>query len=278
MLTIVSECILKEKFSSGMGIFTLAQVMSQALGPRVGIMIRDLVGYNTTYLITCGMMALSIIVTEFLVRVPDRSTGKMVLSLDNMIAKEAILPSVITFFVHMGFMAINSFFLVYADERGIPGASYYFTVNAFCLMVSRMFIGRLNDRKGFVFIAVPGLLMSALALVLIGHAGSLWHVLAIAVINSLGYGAVQPSLSGLTMKCVPPERRGSASSTNCIAQDTATLLGPAICGYVAARLGYVPMMWTVIAFPVLVGVALVIIFRRQLGDIETRFMKAEYSD
>ncbi len=37
------------------------------------------------------------------------------------------------------------------------------------------------------------------------------------------------------------------------------------------------MMWTVMAFPVLVGVALVIIFRRQLDDIETRFMKAEYS-
>lgn len=272
MLTIVSECIPKEKFSSGMGIFTLAQVMSQALGPRIGIMIRDLVGYNTTYLITCGMMALSIVLTEFLVRVPDRSTGKLVLSLDNMIAKEAILPSVITFFVHMGFMAINSFFLVYAEERGIQGASYYFTVNAFCLVVSRMFIGRLNDKKGFVFIAVPGLLMSALALVLIGHASSLWHVLVIAVINSLGYGAVQPSLSGLTMKCVPPERRGSASSTNCIAQDIATLLGPAICGYVAARLGYVPTMWTVMAFPVLIGVAMVIIFRRQLGDIESKFI------
>lgn len=113
MLTIVSECIPKDKFFSGMGIFTLAQVMSQALGPRIGIMIRDLVGYNTIYLITCGMMALSIVLTEFLVRVPDRSTGR---------------------------------------------------------------------------------------LVLIGYATSLWHILVIAVINSLGYGAVQPSLSGLTMK------------------------------------------------------------------------------
>lgn len=272
MLTIVSECIPKDKFSSGMGIFTLAQVMSQALGPRIGIMIRDLVGYNTTYLITCGMMALSAMLVEVLIKVPDRSTGKLVLSLDNMIAKEAILPSVITFFVHMGFMAINSFFLVYAEERGIPGASYYFTVNAFCLMASRMLVGRLNDKKGFVFIAIPGLLMSALALVLIGHASKLWHVLIIAVINSLGYGAVQPSLSGLTMKCVPPERRGSASSTNCIAQDSATLLGPAICGAVAERLGYVPTMWTIMALPVLFGVVLVIIFRKQLTEIERSFI------
>ena len=272
MLTIVSECIPKDKFSSGMGIFTLAQAISQALGPRIGIMIRDLVGYNATYLITCAMMAFSALLVEVLIKVPDRSTGVFKLSLDNMIAKEAVLPSLITFFVHMGFMAINSFFLVYAEERGIPGASYYFTVNALCLMVSRMFMGKLNDEKGFVFIAVPGLLMSALALVLIGHATSLWHVIVIAVINSLGYGAVQPSLSGLTMKCVSPERRGSASSTNCIAQDSATLLGPAICGQVAAKLGYVPAMWTIMAVPVLVGLLIVLLSRKQLAEIERQFV------
>ena len=272
MLTIVTECIPREKFSSGMGVYTLAQAISQAIGPSVGVKLRDLIGYNSTYLLTCGMMIFSAVMVGMIVKVPDRSTGVLKLDLNNMIAREALLPSAITFFVHMGFMAINSFFLVYADERGLANASYYFTVNALCLMVSRLIVGKINDKKGFVFIAVPGLIMSGLALILIGYSTKLWHVLAVAVINSLGYGAVQPSLQGLTMKCVTPERRGSASSTSCIAMDSATLLGPAICGQVASRLGYVPAMWTVMAIPVAIGLLIVILFRRQLTQIDRQFI------
>lgn len=274
MLTIVTDCIPKNKFSSGMGVYTLAQAISQAIGPTVGVQFRDWFGYDTTYIITCCMMIFSAIMVGIIVNVPDRGTGVFKLNLDNMIAKEALLPSAVTFFVHMGFMAINSFFLVYAEERGLAHASYYFTVNAMCLMASRLWVGRINDKKGFVFVAIPGLLMSALALVLIGYSTKLWHILVVAVINSLGYGAVQPSLQALTMKCVSPERRGSASSTNCIAMDSATLLGPSICGYVAKTLGYVPQMWTVMTIPVMIGLAIVIVFRRQLGEIENKFLTA----
>lgn len=272
MLTIVTDCIPVNKFSSGIGIYTLAQVISQAMGPMIGVKLRDLVGYDNVYRITCSMMVFSAILVGIVVKVPDRSTGKFELSLNNMIAAEAILPSAITFFVHMGFMAINSFFLVYAQERGLPDASIYFTVNAICLMGSRLLIGKLNDKKGIVFVAIPGLLMSALALVMIGYSTKIWHIVIIAVINSLGYGAVQPSLQGLTMKCVPPERRGSASSTNCIAMDSATLLGPFICGYVAKHFGYVPTMWIIMAIPVLIGIAIVVVFRKQLTKIENNFI------
>ena len=54
--------------------------------------------------------------------------------------------------------------------------------------------------------------------------------------------------------------------------DSATLLGPQICGYVAKTLGYVPQMWTVMTIPVMIGLAIVIIFRRQLGEIESQFL------
>ena len=277
MLTIVADCMPKNQFSSGMGIYALAQAIGQAIGPTVGVTLRDLVGYNTTYIITGCMMIFSSVMVGLIVKVPNRGTGKFVLNLPNMIAKEALVPSGITFLVNIGFTAINSFFLVYAEERGIANASWYFTVNAFALMATRPFIGKINDRKGFVFIAIPGLLMTALSLIGIGFATKLWHLLAIGVLNSLGYGAVQPSLQALTMKCVEPERRGSASSTNFIAMDSATLIGPAIAGQVAAMLGYVPAMWIVISIPVLAGVLFVYAFRNYLSNIENSFVSADNS-
>ncbi len=271
MLTIVSDCIPKSQFSSGMGIFALAQAIGQAIGPTFGVKVRDLVGYNTTYIITGCMMVCACIMVGLIVKVPNRGTGIFKLNLDNMIAKEALVPAGINFLVNIGVTSINSFFLVYAEERGIANASLYFTVNAFALMATRPLIGKLNDKKGFLFIAIPGLCLTGLSLIGIGFSTSLWHLLLIGVINSLGYGAVQPSLQALTMKCVPPERRGSASSTNFIALDSATLVGPAIAGYVAKAMGYIPAMWIVVSLPVFSAVLFTLVFRKRLKEIENNF-------
>ncbi|MBE6103631.1 MAG: MFS transporter [Erysipelotrichaceae bacterium] len=273
LLTIVSECIPKAAFSSGVGIFALSQSVAQAIGPTVGVWLRDAFGYNTTYVITSALMLFSMILVGLIVHVPNRGTGIFVLNLNNMIAKEALVPALIVFLVSFGFTSINAFFLVYAEERGISGASYYFTVNALALMATKPMVGKLNDKYGFVKVAIPATFLTGLSLVLIGLSTKTWHLLVIALINSCGYGAVQPALQSMCMKSVPAERRGSASSTNYIALDSATLLGPAVCGVVAKAFGYVPMMWIVMAVPIAVAILCIILFRNRLNKIEDDFAK-----
>ncbi|MBE6125538.1 MAG: MFS transporter [Erysipelotrichaceae bacterium] len=271
LLTIVADCMPKESFSSGMGIFALAQSVAQAIGPTVGKRLSNVFGYNTTYILTSAMMFMSIVLVALIVKVPNRGTGKMVINLNNMVAVEALVPALIVFLVSFGFTSINAFFLVYAEERGIQGATWYFTVNAIALMVTKPIVGKLNDKYGFVKVAIPACRLTGASLILIGLSTKLWHLLAVAVINSFGYGAVQPALQSMCMKCVPASRRGSASSTNYIALDSATLLGPAVCGHVAKALGYVPTMWTVMAIPVFAAVVCVVLFSRKLNRIEEDF-------
>ncbi len=271
MLTIAADCIPKDQFSSGMGIFALAQAVGQAIGPTVGVWLKDLVGFNLTYIITAAMMFGSMIFVGFIVKVPNHGSGKFVLNLENMIYKRALYPSIITFLINLGFTSINSFFLVYAEERGIPQASLYFTVNALILMASRPFIGKLTDKYGFVKTTVPAILITSLSLFMIGQCKSLWQVILVAVINSFGYGSVQPAVQSMCMKAAPAEKRGSASSTNYIAMDSATLIGPALCGYVAKMLGYTPAMWNVMALIVLLCAVYTILFAKQLNQIEKDF-------
>ena len=271
LLTIVADCMPKESFSSGMGIFALAQSVAQAIGPTVGKRLSSSFGYNITYVMTSAMMFMSILLVAFIVRVPNRGTGKMVINLNNMIAREALIPALIVFLVSFGFTSINAFFLVYAEERGIEGATWYFTVNALALMLTKPLVGKLNDKYGFVKIAIPACRLTGVSLILIGISTELWHLLAVAVINSFGYGAVQPALQSMCMKSVPVTRRGSASSTNYIALDSATLLGPAVCGYVAKALGYVPAMWFVMAIPVFAAIVCVLLARNRLNQIENDF-------
>ncbi len=269
-LTIVSDMLPKDKFSSGMGIFACAQVIAQSIGPTVGVLLKDRLGYPITYFIFGCLMVCAIIAALFLRLMPSPHIP-FNLKLENMVAKEAVLPAVITFLIALGFTTINSFLLVYAEERGISGASLFFTVYALTMLLTRPAIGKLTDKYGFVKVGIPSVFTTACSLILIGISTNLPMLLFAAFINAFGYGAVMPALQSLSMRAVVPERRGSASSTNYIGQDTATLLGSTLAGYVAAIAGYTPLMWISMAIPVILAVLFIFQFRKKINKIENNF-------
>jgi MFS family permease len=188
-----------------------------------------------------------------------------------MVAKEALIPAGVTFLIAIGFTTINSFLLVYSEERGISNGSFFFTVYAVTMLATRPIVGKLTDKFGFVKVSIPAVFMTAASLFLIGQAHSTITLLVAAVVNAFGYGAVQPALQSLCMKSVVPERRGSASGTNYIAQDAATIVGPRICGWVANAAGYTPTMWNVMTIPVLLGIVFIVVFRNRINTIESEF-------
>ena len=269
-LTIVADTLPRDKFTTGMGYYACAQVIAQSIGPTVGVFLRDLVGYNTVYIIFACIMTGAFFATQIIKPAPQKRLPFR-LKLDNIIAKECLVPAFTTFLVGMGFTSINAFMLVYAEERGISGGSLFFTVYALTLLMTRPAVGKLTDKHGFVKIALPGLMMTAISLVLIGISSNLFMLLFAAFVNAFGYGAVQPMLQSLCMKAVPQERRGSASSTNYIFYDSATIIGPTVCGIVADTLGYTPVMWVVMAVPVVCAVVFAFACRKRITQIETDF-------
>lgn len=273
-LTIVADTLPRDKFTTGMGYYALAQVIAQAIGPTIGVFLRDLVGYNRVYIIFAGVMLVATAAT-LQIRTAPQKRLPFRLNLDNMIAKECLVPATVTLLVAMGFTSINAFMLVYAEERGITGASLFFTVYALTMLVTRPLVGRLTDRYGFVKVAVPSVLMTALSLNLIGASVNLYMLLLAAFVNAFGYGAVQPMLQSLCMKAVPPERRGSASSTNYIFMDIATIIGPTLCGFVARLFGYTPLMWLAVSAPIVLGAIFILLFRRKIHQIEDEFARRD---
>lgn len=275
LLTIVSDCIPKDKFASGIGIYACAQTIAQAIAPSIGVSLKNLVGYSNTYFITFFGMAFSLVLVRIVVKTPYREKRIFTFDFNKIIAKEAIVPAIITFLIGLGFTSVNSFFLVYAEERNISNASLYFTVYALAMLITRPLIGKISDKYGFVKVAIPSILLTALSLVLIGYSTSLWHLLAVAIINAAGYGATQPALQSLCMKSVSSNRRGCASATSYIAQDASTIIGPSVCGYVAKAYGYSPLMWIVMAVPIIFGALFTFLSRSKIDQIELKFSKRE---
>lgn len=269
-LTIVADTLPKDKFTSGMGYYACAQVVAQSIGPTIGIMLRDIFGYNITYILFACIMFLALLATTQ-VRVAPCERIPFNLKLNNMIAKEALVPATVTFLVAMGFTTINAFLLVYAEERSITGGSLFFTVYALTMLVTRPMVGKLTDKFGFVKVCIPSILATACSLALIGYSANTLMLLLAAFVNAFGYGAVQPMLQSLCMKAVSQERRGSASSTNYIFMDAATIIGPSLCGWVATIFGYTPAMWLVMTIPVLLGVLFVVVCQGRISRIEMEF-------
>lgn len=269
-LVIASDALPKEKFNAGIGYYTCAQVIAQAIAPSTGLQLVEWFGYRAAYLIGAVVTGVAILVT-LLLRTPPRVPKAFRLNLRTVIAKEALLPAAIMFFVCFGFNVINSLLIVYAGKRGVGSEiGLFFTVYALCMLVTRPMVGKLIDRVGFFKIGIPAILLTAIALFTISVADRLWLFLLAAVINALGFGPLQPALQGLGLKSVPSDRRGSASCMIFVGLDASTLVAPTIAGALADSAGY-PAMWRIMILPLLIGVLILTAGRRRLAEIETSF-------
>ncbi|MCL1848635.1 MAG: MFS transporter [Clostridiales bacterium] len=269
-LAIVAEMLPKDKYASGIGYYSLAQVMCQAIGPSLGLFLVDQVGFKMTYIFnSCVMLIATFLALR--VKLNFTQTKKLTLRINNIIAKEALLPSSTLLILSMGGTAIGSFLILFSREQGVTSnIGLYYTVTAVTMLATRPMIGKLTDKYGLVKVIVPALLCNVATFFIISFSTTLWGFLLAGLISAFGYGACQPAMQALTMKAVTNDRRGAASSTNYIGMDLGSLFGPTLCGAVAQSLGYV-MMWRVMTIPFIIGMIYIFLSRSTIKQIEDEF-------
>lgn len=270
-LAMVSEALPKEGYGTGMGYYSLAQVVSQAMGPTVGLWLSRLVGFQATYGIITGLLLLGTVLA-FQIKTNFKRTNKFKISLGGAVAKEALLPGVVMLFLLATFSVTGSFLIVYAGKQGVSEhIGLYFIVSSVTMVLTRPVIGKLTDKYGIVKIFIPAIVCDLLVFTLISFSRSLIMFLTAAFISAFGFGAMMPAIQALSMKCVPNERRGAASSTNYLGMDIGAFTGPLIAGGIAERFGYVSM-WRIMIFPLLIALLLMLLYRKKITAIEENFM------
>lgn len=262
-LALATDATPKSKIATGIGYFSIAQAMMQAIGPAVGLKLHDVIGFNWTFVFGAGIMVLAVIFTLSLKNV-QTSSRKFRISMDSMLAKEAIVPAIILFFLSISFFTITSFLAIFGKGSVGSNIGFFFTVNALTLVVTRPLVGKLADRFGHVNVMIPTMVIFGISLYLISVSTTLPMFLLAAVLNAFGYGACQPAVQSLCMKRVPKERRGAASCTSYIGTDLGSLIGPVVAGALVGTIGFVDM-WRVMALPILIAIAFVLAFRKNLS-------------
>lgn len=241
--TVASDIIPRSRLGEGMGYFGLTSTLAMAIAPALGLYMIQYSSFNGVFIFSAVAFLLAMGLS-FGIRYPalQSQPGKSAL-----FEKSAFRPTAIVSLLTMSYGSVVTFIALYAQAQGIANIGLFFTVYALALMISRPLFGRLSDRKGFGIAVIPGVLGVMLALFLLSQANTLPLFLIAGAVYGLCFGAAMPALQAMSVRHVPPYRRGAASATYTTGFDLGIGLGSIFLGTVAQATGYSRMyLWAIL--------------------------------
>lgn len=233
-MAMVSEVLPDRKLASGIGIFSLGQALSMAVGPSAGIYIMRYFEFQGVVLAGSLLVALSLLLLLLLKSQQPRRTQKFRIVMKDIFAMEVLVPTVMMFFLSGAQSCIQAFILIYGGVNGVEEIGLFFTAYAVFLLISRPVSGRIADKYGMDKVLIPGILIFALSFIVLSFASTLPMIVIAGAISAFGYGICQPLIQTLCLKLVARERRGVASNTNYFGVDIGYLIMPIIAGLVVS--------------------------------------------
>lgn len=159
---------------------------------------------------------------------PERRTGPPV--------ERATAPALAWWPPAVAMVAFGVAYAVHVDfvpvlgaARGIPAFGLYYIAYALAVIATRSFSGRVGDRHGVAWLAVPGAVCGLAALALLGRAANLDGLVMAAILFGIAGGSIHPAALAALLAKAPAGRRGTASAIFYLSFDGGIALGgPAV--------------------------------------------------
>lgn len=137
----------------------------------------------------------------------------------------------------MQIATVSSFLLIYAESIGVGGLSYFFTIQAIAIIVTRPFVSKYIKNDTLIPFTLVGevFIITGLILLFLTHR-SLGFLIA-ACCFGLGKSLYQPALMSMCIETAGKENRGRASNTAYACNDIGQFLGSYLAGVFAAAFG-----------------------------------------
>jgi MFS family permease len=234
----------------GTGYFGLSTTLSTAVGPFVGVLLAGLGNYNAMFYF-CAAASVAALVVALFLRVPElpaaKRSGRFRMTLNDIFETAALPISCVILLAGASYSGILTFLTSYAETRGSTGtASVFFLVYAGAVLVSRLFAGRIQDRRGDNSVMYPTLVSFVLGLLLLVPEPTLLTIIGSAIFSGIGFGTVMSSAQAIAVKVSPSLRIGTATSTFFLMLDVGSGLGPIVLGALIPVLDY-PGMYLMLA-------------------------------
>jgi DHA1 family multidrug resistance protein-like MFS transporter len=248
-LALVSTGTPKNRVGYAMGVLQSASAGGVVLGPFVGGVLADLVGYRMIFFVSAALCLVGAIAVIYHVReVRDAGEGTARFSiLDNYKLmyshKQLRLVALCLVVGQVSVLMVEPIFALFvesfkADTAYIATlAGSIFSVTGLFSTISAPWWGKRNDRKGYKKGLLIGMALTGFAY--IGHnlVQSLWQLAILRAVLGVGRGGVLPALYSLANLHAPPERKGGIIAIASSMTILGNMLGPVLGGFVAAHTG-----------------------------------------
>jgi MFS family permease len=219
-----------------LGLYGAAGSLALALGPIVGMAIVDRLGFTVLFWVAGAVAAVSTVLIvpagETLTR--PRRTG---LGATDLLSAAALRPSLVALGLTFSYGTQVAFLPLHADRHGVD-AGVFFLVFALVTTLVRGSAGRLSDRRGRAPVATLGLLLAAIALVVLAASETTLGLGMAGALYGAAYGAAQPALIAWSIDTVAEGERGRAVGTFYTAFEIGIAVGAVSAGLVAGRWGF----------------------------------------
>jgi len=159
----------------------------------------------------------------------------------NVLDREIILASVLSFASHVTFPAVASFLVLYAQEIGIKNIGWFYVATGTTSLIARPMLGKVSDRIGRRRALLACFVFQAVALMTLAFATNLIALIIPGTLYMLGLAMASATTLAIAMEQAKPERRGRAMATFSIALPLSNGVGALICGGLVQWIGYVWM-------------------------------------
>ena len=229
----------------------LGTTIAVGLGPYIGGMLYDNLGSAGCFLAAAIFSAIALLSMIFLkVEEPEKITDNNEYGgIEKVLEYSAVPVSLFTALTSLGYVAILSFYRLYAVEVNLTHAfSWFFIIYSVVLLASRPIAGKIQDNYGDMIICVGGIIAQAIGLFLIAVMPSTLTVVICAVCAALGFGTLNSACTTIVTRNTPPARRSYAISTFFIFCDSTMGFGPALLGSFVSQSGGYAMVYMISAF------------------------------
>jgi MFS family permease len=237
--TIATDLIPPIRRGEGMGFFGLSGNIAMAFGPALGLILTSKLSFPVFFFICagCGLIAL-ILASQIKYKKAEKKPSKSEHRRFDFYEKTALQPSFLLFFITTTFGGIASFLPLYTAEKHIAGIQWYFLLYAIGVLITRMFAGKIYDKRGHQAVVIPGEIMILAAMILLAWLPNSTILFLAAILYGLGFGSVQPALQAWAVDQAPMNRKGMANATFFSFFDLGIGVGAMVFGQIAQLLGY----------------------------------------
>lgn len=263
IVTIATAILPKKRFGESFGYFMLGTTIAVGIGPYIGGLLYDLYGSAGCFA-AAGIFSAIALMCIYLIdtgqfdpannKKSSDNDEKTYFGLEKVFEFSAIPVSFFTALTSLGYVAILSFYRLYAAEVNLVSVfSWFFIIYSVVLLISRPLAGKIQDKYGDMLICAAGIIAQAVGLFLIAWMPSALTVVICAVCAALGFGTLNSACTTIVTRNTPQNRRSYAVSTFFIFCDAAMGFGPAFLGMFAfngyALIYFVSSLITLIALP-----------------------------